>query len=151
MAKCSCCNNKLQENKNLCLMYIYKNPSFEDKLHPLFSTKLNTVKTPTIFSPPQKQKHCFYLHNICFVHSRDFASLVVPGILKGKFCDTSRSIFGDQFYTLHYAIDNFVLDAGVFTFGVLSDCDYVYFVVQGFVTRIAHKQFIKNVSHTMNH
>lgn len=47
-----------------------------------------------------------HIHNICFVHSRNFASLIVSGIFKSKVSNTFACFFRDEFDTLYNAINN---------------------------------------------
>jgi hypothetical protein len=50
------------------------------------------------------------------VDDGDLVAVVVLGVLEGVLADTSRSDFSDQLDTLDDSVDDFVLDAGVFTF-----------------------------------
>jgi hypothetical protein len=46
----------------------------------------------------------------------DLVAVVVLGVLEGVFGDTSRSDFSDQLDALNDSVDDFVFNAGVFTF-----------------------------------
>lgn len=56
------------------------------------------------------------------------------GVLEGKSEDTFGSFSCDELDGLHNTINNYVLNARVFSLGVLSDEDSVDVIVWGFVT-----------------
>lgn len=59
--------------------------------------------------------------------------LLVDGlrVLEGEAEDTLGSVLGDKLDALHNTVDNNVLDAGVFTLGVLTDENGVNIVIGG--------------------
>lgn len=59
----------------------------------------------------------------------------VLGVLEGEFEDPLRGALGDELDALHDAVNDDVLDARVFAFGVLADEHRVDVVVWGFVAR----------------
>lgn len=74
-----------------------------------------------------------HLHDGGLVHNTDLLLVDRAGILESKAEDTLGSLAGDKLDTLNNTIDNDVLNAGVFTLGVLTDQDSVDVVVGGLV------------------
>ena len=63
----------------------------------------------------------------------DFWFSNVLGILEGIAEDSLTGVSRDELDALDDAVDNYVLDTGVFTFRIFSDEDRVNVVVWGFV------------------
>ena len=74
-----------------------------------------------------------HLHDGGLVHHADL--LLVDGlrVLEGEAQHTLGSLLGDELDALHHTVDNNVLNAGVFTLGVLTDQDGVDTIVGGLV------------------
>lgn len=74
-----------------------------------------------------------HLHNGSLVDNADLVAANLLGVLEGESQDTLTSLAGDKLDALDDTIDNNVLNARVFTLGVLSDQDGVDVVVGGLV------------------
>lgn len=72
-----------------------------------------------------------HLHNGGLVDDADLGAANRLGVLESESEDTLRSFAGDELDALNNAVNNDVLNAGVFTLGVLSDQDGVNIVVWG--------------------
>merc|ERR1712230_358969 len=70
-----------------------------------------------------------HLHDGGLVHDADLGLADVLGVLEGESQDPLAGLAGDQLDRLHDTVYDDVLDAGVFTLGVLSDQDRVDVVV----------------------
>lgn len=57
-----------------------------------------------------------HLHDVGFVDDCNLVAVVVFSILEGVLTDTSRSNFSNQLDTLDDSVNDFVFNAGVFTF-----------------------------------
>lgn len=68
------------------------------------------------------------------MHDGDFFALVLLGIEEGVLGHAQRGVFGDQFDTLHDARNDGMLNAGIFTFGVLANGDEIDVRVRSLVT-----------------
>jgi hypothetical protein len=67
------------------------------------------------------------------VDCRDLPPANVFGVLECKTEDSFRGSSSDEFYALHYSVDNYVLDARVFALGVFSNQNSVDVVIGRFV------------------
>ena len=74
-----------------------------------------------------------HLHDGGLVHDADLGAADRLGVLEGVSQHALASLAGDELDALHDTVDNDVLDARVFTLGVLADQDSVDIVVGGLV------------------
>lgn len=72
-----------------------------------------------------------HLHNGGLVNDADLGAANGLGVLEGEAENALRGLAGDELDALNDTIDNNVLDARVFTLGVLTDQDRVNAVVGG--------------------
>jgi hypothetical protein len=68
------------------------------------------------------------------VDSADLLSADIFGVLEREFEDALGGFLGDELDALHDTVHDYVLDAGVFALGVLSDQHSVHAVVWGLVS-----------------
>ena len=80
-----------------------------------------------------KEQAVGHPHNVGFVNGGDLGPAVGFGIFEGELSHASGGVLCDQFDTLDHAVDDLVLDARVFSLGVLADGDQIDVVVQGLV------------------
>lgn len=78
-----------------------------------------------------KEQTVGHLHNGGLVDNADLLAANLLGLLEGEAEDTLGSLTGDKLDGLDDAINNDVLNAGVFTLGVLTDQDGIDIVVGG--------------------
>lgn len=74
-----------------------------------------------------------HLHDGGFVHGADFSFAHVFGVLEGEAEDALGGFASDEFYGLDDPVDDNVLDAGVFAFGVLPNEHRIDVVIGSFV------------------
>jgi hypothetical protein len=74
-----------------------------------------------------------HLHDSGFVHRADLLPPYLLSMLEGKSQNPLGCFPGDELYTLNNAIDNNMLNAGVFTLGVLTNENSVDVVVRSLV------------------
>jgi hypothetical protein len=80
-----------------------------------------------------EEKTVGHLHDGGLVHNTDLLLVDGTGILESEAEDALGGLLGDKLDALDDAIDNDVLNAGVFTLGVLTDQDGVDIIVGGLV------------------
>ena len=74
-----------------------------------------------------------HLHDGSLVHDADLLLVDGTSVLEGKAQNSLRGLLCDELNALHNAIDDDVLNARVFTLGVLTDQDGIDVVVGGLV------------------
>jgi hypothetical protein len=80
-----------------------------------------------------KEQTVAHLHDGGLVDNPDLLAANLLGLLESEAEDTLASLAGDKLDALNDTIDNNVLDAGVFTLGVLTDQDGIDVIVGGLV------------------
>ena len=65
------------------------------------------------------------LHDVGFVDGVNLLAVMLARILKGESGNAGGSFLGDDLQALHHAGHDFVLDAGIQSFGVLADDDQI--------------------------
>ena len=74
-----------------------------------------------------------HLHDGSLVHDADLLLVDGTSVLESKAQDSLRGLLGDELDALHNAIDDDVLNARVFTLGVLTDQDGIDVVVRSLI------------------
>ena len=67
-----------------------------------------------------------HLHDVGFVDGENFLAFLPARVFEGKARNACGSLFGDDLQRLHHARNHFVLNAGIFAFGVFPHDDQVY-------------------------
>ena len=75
-----------------------------------------------------------HLHDGGLVHNTDLLLVDRLGVLEGEAENALGGLLGDELDALDHTVDDNVLNAGVFTLGVLTDQDSVNTVIGGLVT-----------------
>ena len=97
------------------------------------SVELNVGEVLGDLAGSVQEKTVGHLHDGGLVHDTDLLLVDGAGILEGEAEDTLGSLTGDELDALDNTVDDDVLNAGVFTLGVLTDQDGVDVVVGGLV------------------
>ena len=82
---------------------------------------MNVGKVFADFSCGAKEETVAHLHNGCFMYGANLTLAHVFSVLKGKFKYSFRGGFSDEFDGLDDALNNAVLDTGIFSLCVLPD------------------------------
>lgn len=99
------------------------------------SVKLDIGELLGDFTGDVQEETVGHLHDGGLVHDADLLLVDRTSVLEGETQHTLGRLAGDELDALDDAVDDDVLNAGVFTLGVLTDQDGVHVVVGGLVAR----------------